>query len=76
MTKIVTHGKLILFKHPGDYRLIDVDGKLYRFTKDREIPWEAALMQDDIMDMPGLWAHPRYNERAKKVVKKRGHNNP
>ncbi len=61
-------GKLIQFQHPGNYRLIDVDGQLYRFPKDQEIPFEAALMQDDIMDMPGLWAHPRYNERAKKDI--------
>lgn len=69
-------GRLIQFQHPGNYVLIDVDGQLYRFPKDREIPFEAALMQDDIMNMPGLWAHPRYNERAKKGTKKRGHDNP
>ena len=69
-------GKVIPFQHPGNYRLIDVNGKLYRFPKGQEIPWEAALMRDDIMDMPGLWAHPRYNEEAKKVIAKRGHNNP
>ncbi len=68
-------GKLIPFQHPGDYRLIDVDGQLYRFPKDRKIPFEAALMRDDIRNMPGLWAYPRYNEKAK-GTDKRGHDNP
>ena len=70
-------GKLIQLRHPGNYRLIDVDGQLYRFPKDQEIPFEAALMRDDIVDMPGLWAHPMYNGRLKNVrTEKRRHDDP
>jgi hypothetical protein len=70
-------GKLVPFRHPGNYCLIDVAGQLYRFPKDRKIPFEAMLMRDDIMHMPGLWAHPMYNGRMENVrTKKRGHNNP
>lgn len=71
--------KVIPFQHPGNYRLIwvEVDGKLYRFPKDKEIPFEAALMRDDIMNMPGLWAHPMYNGRMENVrTKKRRDDNP
>jgi len=77
-------GKLIPFRHPGNYRLIDVDGQLYRFPIGQPIPKEASLLNENIMDMPGLWSHPRYNERAKKRLHQkkvshpdsRGHDNP
>jgi hypothetical protein len=69
-------GKLIQFQHPGNYSLIVIDGQYYRFSKDQPIPKEATFLEDDIMNMPGLWSHPRYNEKAKKVITKRGHDNP